>query len=98
MEPWSAWQFFRRLIWKRNETLPIPSIVAILLRSALVASAARAAEDRQAADLLIVPPMTHIDLLDWTSFDAAIEVGYRTTMEALDKAKATPAGARLFLA
>jgi NTE family protein len=42
--------------------------------------------------------MTHIDLLDWTSFDAAIEVGYRTTMEALDKAKATPAGARLFLA
>jgi hypothetical protein len=28
MEPWSAWQFFRRLIWKRNETLPIPSIVA----------------------------------------------------------------------
>ena len=62
------------------------------------ASAARAAEGRQAADLLIVPPMTHIDLLDWTSFDAAIEVGYRTTMEALDKAKTTPAGARLFLA
>jgi NTE family protein len=98
MEPWSAWQFFRRLIWKRNETLPIPSIVAILLRSALVASAARAAEDRQAADLLIVPPMNHIDLLDWTSFDAAIEVGYRATMEALDKARALPTGARLFVA
>ena len=98
MEPWSAWQFFRRLLWKRNETLPIPSIVAILLRSALVASAARAAEDRQAADLLIVPPMTHIDLLDWTSFDAAVEVGYRTTMEAIDKARTTPVGARLFLA
>jgi NTE family protein len=98
MEPWSAWQFFRRLIWKRNETLPIPSIVRILLRSALVASTARAAEDRQAADLLIVPPMTQIDLLDWTSFDAAVEVGYRTTMEALDKARATPTGARLFVA
>ena len=98
MEPWSAWQFFRRLIWKRNETLPIPSIVRILLRSALVASAARAAEDRAAADLLIVPPMNQIDLLDWTSFDAAVEVGYRTTMEALDKARATPTGARLFVA
>ncbi|MDP1838242.1 MAG: patatin-like phospholipase family protein, partial [Reyranella sp.] len=24
MEPWSAWQFFRRLLWKRDETLPIP--------------------------------------------------------------------------
>jgi NTE family protein len=98
MEPWSAWQFFRRLIWKRNETLPIPSIVRILLRSALVASTARAQEDRQAADLLIVPPMNHIDLLDWTSFDAAIELGYRTTMEVLDKARASPTGARLFVA
>jgi NTE family protein len=98
MEPWSAWQFFRRMVWKRNETLPIPSIVRILLRSALVASTARAQEDRQAADLLIVPPMNHIDLLDWTSFDAAIELGYRTTMEALDKARASPTGARLFVA
>jgi NTE family protein len=98
MEPWSGWQFFRRLVWKRNETLPIPSIVRILLRSALVASTARAQEDRQAADLLIVPPMNHIDLLDWTSFDAAIELGYRTTMDALDKARASPTGARLFVA
>jgi len=97
-ESWSAWQFFRRMIWKRNETLPIPSIVRILLRSALVSSAARAAEDRAAADLLIVPPMTHLDLLDWTGFDAAVEIGYRTTMEALDKARAAPTGARLFVA
>ncbi len=97
MEPWSAWQFFRRLVWKRNETLPIPSIVRILLRSALVASTARAAEDRAAAEMLIVPPMTHIDLLDWTSFDAAIEVGYRTTMEGLEKARTLPIGARLFV-
>lgn len=97
MEPWSPWQFFRRLIWNRNETLPIPSIVRILLRSALVASTARAAQDRNAAELLIVPPMTHIDLLDWTSFDAAIELGYRTTMEGLEKARTLPIGARLFL-
>ena len=42
--------------------------------------------------------MNHIDLLDWTSFDAAIELGYRTTMETLDKARSLPVGARLFLA
>lgn len=96
-EPWSAWQFFRRLVWKRNETLPIPSIVRILLRSALVASTARAAEDRAASEMLIVPPMNHIDLLDWTSFDTAIELGYRTTMEGLESARTLPVGARLFL-
>ena len=86
------------MVWRRKETLPIPSIVRILLRSALVSSAARSVEDAAAADLLIVPPVSHFDLLDWTSFDAALEIGYRTTMEALDKAKATPTGARLFVA
>jgi NTE family protein len=95
---WSAWEFFRRLIWKRQETLPIPSIVRILLRSALVASAERSREDREACDLLIVPPMDRFDLLDWTSFDQAIEVGYRATMEALEKARTLPTGARLFVA
>ena len=49
------------------------------------------------ARLLIVPPMTHIDLLDWTSFDAAIELGYRTTMEGLEKARTLPVGVRLFV-
>jgi len=96
-ETWSAWEFFRRLIWKRQETLPIPSIVRILLRSALVASAARTLEDRAAADLLIVPPLQKYDLLDWTSFDAAIEIGYRSTMEALEKARTLPTGARIFI-
>jgi NTE family protein len=97
-EPWSAWEFFRRMVWKREETLPIPSIVRILLRSALVSSAARAIEDRAAADLLVAPAVSHFDLLDWTSFDPAVEIGYRTTMEALDKARTLPIGQRIFLA
>ncbi|MBM3644231.1 MAG: cyclic nucleotide-binding domain-containing protein [Alphaproteobacteria bacterium] len=94
-EPWSAWQFFRRLVWKRRETLPIPSIVRILLRSALVSSTARALEDRQAADLLVLPPVGGFDLLDWTSFDAVVEAGYRATMEALERNRDSPAAAIL---
>jgi NTE family protein len=97
VEPWSAWEFFSRILWRRKETLPIPSIVRILLRSALVSSAARSQEDRGLADLLILPPMSNYDLLDWTSFDAAIEIGYRAAMEALDKARSLPIGARIFV-
>ena len=41
--------------------------------------------------------MDRFDLLDWTSFDAAIESGYAATMDALDKARALPVGARIFL-
>ena len=82
---------------ERNETLLISFIVPIrALRPA--ASTARAHEYRQAADLLIVPPMNHIDLLDWTSFDAGVELGYRTTMDVLDKARSSPTCARLFVA
>jgi len=84
-------------VWRRKETLPIPSIVRILLRSALVSSAARAMEDRAAADLLIVPPMDKFDLLDWTSFDKAIDAGYTATMQALDQARSLPIGARIFV-
>ena len=77
-EPWSAWEFFRRLIWKRERDPADPLDRAH--PAALGAGRERRARDRgsrQAADLLIVPPMTKFDLLDWTSFDAAIEVGYR---------------------
>lgn len=97
-DAFSAWQFFRRLLWHRRETLPIPSIVRILLRAALISSTARAQRDRSACDLLIVPPVERFDLLDWTSFHAAIEIGYRSTMEALEKARTLPVGARLFIA
>ena len=96
-DTFSAWQFFRRLVWRRRETLPIPSIVRILLRSALISSTARAQRDRAACDLLIVPPVAGFDLLDWTSFHDTIEIGYRSTMEALDQARTLPVGARLFI-
>ncbi len=41
--------------------------------------------------------MDKFDLLDWTSFDAAIEAGYAATMKALDTARTLPIGARIFL-
>ena len=41
--------------------------------------------------------MKQIDLLDWTSFDRAIGIGYDATMQALDKARSLPIGARIFL-
>ena len=84
-DSWSAWEFIRRLIWRRGETLPIPSIVRILLRSALVGSTERSLLDRERVDLLIMPPMTDFDLLDWTGFERAVEIGYRHTLGMLDK-------------
>ena len=95
LEPWSAWEFVRRLLWRRGETLPFPTIVRILLRSALVASSYRASEQRKACDLLILPPMTDVDLLDWSSFERGIDIGYRAAQSALEQIRDTPLAARL---
>lgn len=86
--PWSAWQFVRRLLWRRKETLPLPSIVKILLRSALVNSTQATARQRELADLVFRPPAAGIDLLDWQSMDNAIEIGYRHAMSVIEKERA----------
>jgi NTE family protein len=98
VESWSGWEFLRRLVWHRHETLPIPSIVRVLLRSALVGSTSRALYDRTQVDLLVLPPMNDIDLLDWTSFDRAVEAGYTQAMKALEAARGEPVATRLYLA
>jgi NTE family protein len=85
-------------VWNRGETLPIPSIVRVLLRSALIGSTSRALADRTLVDLLVLPPMKDLDLLDWTSFDRAVEAGYAQTMKALEGARGETLARRLYLA
>lgn len=96
-QPFSAWEFLRRLIWRRGETLPFPSIVRILLRSALVSSDASSAMHRSAADLVFRPPTGHIDLLDWKALDQMIDVGYRHAMDKIAKLRDQPIAKTLYL-
>ncbi len=90
VETWSARQFLRRLLWRRDQTLPIPSIVSILLRSALVGSAERTLADRKRVDLLFSPPVTDIDLLEWSGFETAIDSGYRHASTVIEQARNGP--------
>lgn len=95
-DPWSGVEFLRRMLWRRKDNLPLPSIVGILLRAALVSSDAAAARQRQSADLVFRPPTGGIDLLDWQSYERVIEIGYRHAMERLEAAHAEPIAERLF--
>jgi NTE family protein len=54
-----------------------PSILQIMLRAGMVNSGAATLAARQAANLLIMPPLASIDLLEWQEFDRAIEIGYQ---------------------
>ncbi len=60
-----------------------PGIARILLRAGMVNSAATAAANLAASDLVLKPPVNEIDLLDWSQFERAVEIGYRYTRERL---------------
>jgi NTE family protein len=77
-------QIWRLLPWLRRER-PRVNILQILLRSGMINSAASTIAQRELADLVLKPPLERIDLLDWKSFDRAIELGYRYASEMLDK-------------
>jgi NTE family protein len=64
---------------------PRPNILQILLRSGMVNSASAAEQNRRSSDCLIQPPVEQLELLDWQSFDRAIEIGYSHTRNLIEK-------------
>ncbi|MFO0041031.1 MAG: patatin-like phospholipase family protein [Pseudomonadota bacterium] len=60
-----------------------PSIVQIMLRAGMVNSAVATQAAREAASLLIMPPLAEIELLDWRRFDRAIDLGYQHALRVI---------------
>jgi NTE family protein len=68
-------------------------ILEILWRAGMVNSAANTLARRELSDLLLQPPLEQIDMLDWRSFDRAIDAGYeyaRTRVEHWIDHRSTP--------
>jgi NTE family protein len=76
-----------RLLWNRlnpfSPTLPIPGIFEILYRTATLNACRWANVTRSLADLVILPPVAHFGTLEFKSFDAIIEAGYREAARVL---------------
>ncbi len=60
-----------------------PGIVRLLMRAGTVSSEVQARACRRMADLLLEPPLSNVDMLNWQSFDLAVEIGYHYTIDAL---------------
>jgi NTE family protein len=81
----------KSLLWLlRNRGNAVPGILEILMRSGTVGSEEQRIASRSAADLLIQPSLGSIGLLAFHSFEAAIELGYQATMEAIERLEKTP--------
>lgn len=63
------------------------TIFQVLMHAGMVNSSASERTIRERADVLLKPPLTNIDLLNWHAFDRAIEAGYdyaRRVLEGMD--------------
>jgi len=56
----------------------------------MVNSAASERAQRELADVLLKPPLTNIDLLNWQAFDRAIQAGYDYARTALENLPTIP--------
>jgi len=66
------------------------NIFQILMHAGMVNSTTGAAAQRELADVLLKPPLSNIDLLNWQAFDRAIEAGYDYARLALEALPALP--------
>jgi NTE family protein len=68
-----------------------PNIFQILWRAGMVNSATMTAAHRDQTDLLLQPPLEHVDMLDWRGFDRAIAAGYAHAAQRLTELPAATA-------
>jgi NTE family protein len=76
----------KSLLWMlRNRRAAFPGIVSLLVRSGTVNSDTQHVASRSQVDVLVQPQLDGIDRFSFDSLDAAIEDGYRATMEAIER-------------
>ena len=74
------WQLLSWLRVRRNH----PNIFQILWRAGMVNSSAMTAAHREKTDLLLQPPLAQIDMLNWSAFEQAIQLGYEYAASRLE--------------
>ena len=79
-------------LWRllRHNRRQVPWILSTLLRAGTVSSDVQELAFKRQADVILMPPLETVDLLDWKSFDRIVEVGHRYTMGMLDRAGESP--------
>lgn len=71
-----------------------PGIVSLLLRAGTMGGDAQTMMSRAHADVLLEPPLQHVNIRDWRTFDRTIEAGYRYTMERMGELEKLSRGVR----
>lgn len=74
--PGSVELFLDRLRPENQRKYKLPSLLGMMLNTTLLSSAARRNETKQLLDLYFNPDVTQFGLLQWTSFEKVVLMGY----------------------
>lgn len=72
----TVWEVVKGKFARKKPLTPFPSMLEILLRAAMLASARREREIMKDADLVFHPPINQFSLMDFRSLHAIVQVGY----------------------
>jgi NTE family protein len=71
----------------KREAAALPSILELLMRVGTMSGNARGFTTRQQCEVLLVPDVQRIGLLNWRAYDEAIKCGYDCTVANIDRIK-----------
>lgn len=83
--PGSVELFLDRLRPEDQRKYRLPSLLSIMLTTTLLSSAARRNETKQLLDLYFNPDVTQFGLLQWTSFEKVVSMGYEHAKNLLSR-------------
>ncbi len=81
----SGWKVYGRRLNPLADTLALPGIIDVLLRTTEVGSVLSSRAMEQQADLVFRPPVEDAGLLDFSACDQLIDAGYRQAVQVLEE-------------
>lgn len=83
----SAWDVIRNRIFPSKQAEHLPSIMDIMTRSTLLASASKTDEVKSGVDFYLQPPVEKVGLLDFSAFHEIVDIGYHYAKQEIPKWK-----------
>jgi NTE family protein len=72
-----------------------PGIIEIMMRASTMNSDMQASTMRGQCDVLLIPDVQHLSLMNWRAYDAAIELGHRCALERIGEIEQRVRGTRM---
>jgi predicted acylesterase/phospholipase RssA len=81
----SGWRALRHHVAPWREKSAVPGIVQTMLRTSEIGSVISSKVFEQKADIVFRPPVSDFSLMDFSSYEQLIEVGYRHALQVLEQ-------------